>query len=73
MRRYASWAGNPGGVREDITRCALQVHGPGRGMTFHQCSRPRGYGPGNLYCKQHAKEDPKSLEWRTPKDEAVSK
>ena len=36
-------------------KCAAAVS-DGRGtVTFSQCSRKPGHGPGGLYCKQHAK------------------
>lgn len=49
MRRYG-YQNFP----EDTDRCVVDV--PDRSsVTFYQCSRKRGYGPGGLYCKQHAK------------------
>lgn len=55
MRRYGQWAGDPKGVAEDETRCIQEVWPPD-GWIPYQCSRKRGYGPNNLYCKQHAKK-----------------
>lgn len=54
MRRYGTWAGNPKGQPENVTRCVEQVH---RSFTAisGQCSRKRGHGPCGEYCKQHAK------------------
>ena len=56
LRIYGRWAGNPQGIKENLTRCAEQVHESGRGIRFYQCTRNRGYGPDGLYCKQHAKK-----------------
>jgi hypothetical protein len=55
MRRYNKWAGNSEGTKEDITRCIVQVSDRGKFSLFYQCRRKRGYGPNNLFCKQHAK------------------
>ena len=55
-RVYGEWAGNPKGVREDVTRCVREVFpGSGGGWIPYQCQRKRGYGPDGLYCKQHAR------------------
>lgn len=53
-RRYGQWAGNEKGTPEDLTRCVVEVWSKGA-FRSRQCSRKRGYGPGGLYCKQHAK------------------
>ena len=55
VRRYNAWAGNPKGHPEDKSRCAVSVTPNERGgfVHSHQCRRPRGHGPGGLYCKQH--------------------
>jgi hypothetical protein len=53
--RYRNWAGNPGGDRYNPTQCAEEVPDGGRSVLFHQCYRKPGYGPDELYCKQHAK------------------
>lgn len=52
----------------DFERCAKSVwHDHSR--SSHQCSRKRGHGPGEAYCKQHdpvaikAKEDARRAEW----------
>lgn len=55
FRRYRTWAGNPGGNKEDRTRCVVVVHDGGRSPLSHQCSRRRGHGPDGLFCAQHAK------------------
>lgn len=52
--RYGQWAGVPKGREPDFTRCAEEVHST-YGFIHHQCSRKRGHGPDNAYCKQHAK------------------
>lgn len=55
MRRYNRWAGNPGGHREDTSRCIVEVTPNTMGGFAHaqQCSRARGHGPDGLYCRQH--------------------
>lgn len=39
--------------KEDKSRCAVEVSGRERWPSYSQCSRPRGHGPGGMYCKQH--------------------
>ncbi len=51
---YGSWAGNPKGVQEDITKCIESVMSDGEWIP-HQCNFKRGYGENELYCKRHAK------------------
>ena len=51
--RYGAWAGNPNGSRYNKGKCAFEVWSDG--FIARQCSRPTGYGPGKLYCKQHAR------------------
>lgn len=53
--RYNEWAGNPKGYPFNPERCAYEVMQSGRGGLFFQCCRKPGHGPGELYCKQHAK------------------
>jgi ubiquitin len=36
-------------------RCAMEVSEAPYYIYAHQCRRPSGHGPENLYCKQHAK------------------
>jgi len=55
LRRYAEWAGNPQGVREDVACCVEEVWPNDRRMIPSQCSRKRGRGPRRLYCAQHWK------------------
>lgn len=55
-RIYGAWAGNPHGVLEDKTRCIKEVYPQGNTWIPYQCQRKRGYGPGGLYCKQHAEK-----------------
>ncbi len=55
-RRYGQWAGNPKGNKEDLTKCIEEVWKRGCGISAHQCSKKRGYGPQALYCKQHSKK-----------------
>lgn len=50
--RYDQWAGNPQGVKEDVSRCAEEIMD---GYHLVQCRRKRGHGPKGMYCKQHAK------------------
>lgn len=54
-RIYGQWAGNPKGTPEDPDRCIAPVPGGARGIIYKQCSRKRGHGPGDLFCKQHAR------------------
>ena len=54
-RKYDQWAGRPEGIPEDPTRCIEPVIDDS-GWHWYQCQRKRGYGPGSLYCKQHAKK-----------------
>lgn len=56
LRRYNTWAGNPQGVAEDVTRCVEELHDRGRGGMFYQCPAKRGHGPDGLYCKRHAEQ-----------------
>jgi hypothetical protein len=58
-RRYGAWAGNPRGTPEDPARCVAEVSD---GYLLKQCGRPRGHGPGGLYCKQHGKKAGAMLE-----------
>ena len=50
MRTY----GGVSTVKEDPTRCIEGVSEGGRSVAVYQCQRPRGFGKGKLYCKQHA-------------------
>ena len=49
--RYGIWGGNLKGREYDPDRCCESVY-----SNYHrcQCNRPNGYGPANLYCKQHS-------------------
>ncbi len=49
-RQYGQWAGNPVGVAEDPAKCVAEVRD---GWHSCQCSRPRGHGPDQEYCRQH--------------------
>ncbi len=60
LRVYGQWAGNPTGIREDVTRCVAEVSD---GWIFRQCTRKRGHGPGGLYCKQHGQRAEARLDW----------
>jgi hypothetical protein len=61
VRYYDISALNPKGVKEDPTRCRAAVPA---GIHRCQCSRPRGQGPGGLYCKTHGKKRFDRLEER---------
>lgn len=52
--RYGCWAGEPKGRKYNPLRCAYEMRPKGTWITS-QCSRDKGYGPGGLFCKQHAK------------------
>ncbi len=49
---------------EDRCRCAALVHDTS-GWGVYQCSRKRGHGPDNLFCKQHGRQREK---WLSRKD-----
>lgn len=42
--------------REDPARCVVECLAAGRGSHPHQCSKARGHGEGELFCKLHAKK-----------------
>jgi len=50
--RYHRWAGAPAGHPYRPNQCAYEIW---QGFHSYQCLRKPGHGPGNLYCKQHAK------------------
>ena len=52
-KRYGQWSGNEKGNPEDKTKCFEEIGF--EDYVGRQCSRKRGYGPGGLYCKTHAK------------------
>ncbi len=52
--RYGKWAAKPKGQPWTEMRCAYEVYISST-WHFRQCSRPPGWGPDGLYCKQHAK------------------
>lgn len=51
--RYGEWAGLPTGTPYKEGKCAYEMWSH---IYSRQCSRENGYGPGGLYCKQHAKK-----------------
>jgi hypothetical protein len=54
-KSYGVWAGDRVGHAPDFTRCCTNLHDryhPGG----YQCTRKRGYGPDEAYCKQHDPE-----------------
>ena len=53
-RHYGKWICDPKGRRENKNNCIWEIFPKGH-WTPYQCTRKRGYGPGGLYCKQHAK------------------
>jgi hypothetical protein len=58
--RYGQWSGNERGQAQNPIRCVRSVWPAiSRGMIEAQCTRRRGHGFGGLYCKQHAKEEPR--------------
>lgn len=74
-KSYGAWAGNERGASPDYKRCCEQVREAGLSWPrYSQCSRPRGHGPDEAYCKQHdpaavkAREDASSakaeLKWQ---------
>ena len=68
-KSYGAWAGRPAGTRPDFTRCCAEVADTSTGWTrFHQCSRKRGHGPDEAYCKTH---DPAAV--KAKRDEAQRK
>ncbi len=54
--QYGAWAGEPNGRPYDPSCCCYEVHESGRGCLCYQCRRKNGFGPSELYCKQHAKK-----------------
>ena len=48
--RYGAWAGNPKGNRPNYERCCEAVF---RNFHAYQCTRLRGCGPDEAYCRQH--------------------
>jgi hypothetical protein len=60
--KYGAWAGNREGTKPDYTRCCEEVGDTStRWPSYHQCSRKRGFGPDQAYCRQH---DPAAVEER---------
>lgn len=51
-RRYGTEMGKRGSP-ENFRKCIVRVYGAGE-IISRQCSRPRGHGSFNRYCKQHA-------------------
>lgn len=59
-KAYGQWAGNNAGRKPDPARCCVEVTAT-TSWVSHQCSRRRGYGPEEAYCKQH---DPAAVKAR---------
>jgi hypothetical protein len=53
MKKVERKYGFKGRIPEQPTQCIAVVYSGG--IRSYQCERKRGYGPGGLYCKQHAK------------------
>jgi len=51
-KHFNTWAGNPNGWKYKEGKCAADVWNM---HLSYQCSRTAKCGPGNLYCKTHAK------------------
>lgn len=51
-KSYGSWAGNEAGHKPNFTKCCESVRS---NSSWHssQCTRSRGYGPDEAYCKTH--------------------
>jgi hypothetical protein len=64
---YGDWAGNPKGHKPKPNQCCERVSS---GWHSKQCSRPRGFGPEEAYCKQH---DPAKVAERRARGEAEFK
>ncbi len=52
MRRYGSRAGS-NGIKEDPTRCIIEVRGNDAWDHGHQCKNKRSMGEGGLFCGLH--------------------
>ncbi len=52
MRRYGVTALNEEGIPEVEAFCVVAIQS---GWSSGQCGHKRGFGPGGLYCGQHAK------------------
>ena len=63
---YAAWAGNPKGHKPDPDECAATVY-HNHSRMFTQCSRKRGHGPEQAFCKQH---DPVAVKKRNDEKRA---
>lgn len=51
---YGKWAGRPQGAKPDYTRCCEEVtRYVGNWPQYGQCTRKRGHGPDQAYCKTH--------------------
>ena len=59
--RYGKWSGNPRGHTQNQTKCVEYVLGD---HISRQCSRNRGHGLGELFCKQHGKAYEKQFPMR---------
>lgn len=70
-KAYGVWRGRPMGNSAKADKCCTEVHD---GYVSRQCSRPRGYGPEEAYCKQHdpaavkAKHEARNAKWQAQYD-----
>lgn len=55
-RRYAVWAGNPRGVKEDPARCVEELFTTAGPIIGYQCRHNRGHGEEGRYCTLHARK-----------------
>lgn len=53
-QRYGRSTAHPSGARYREGYCLVEITSKNR-WNSRQCSRKNGFGPGGLYCKQHAK------------------
>lgn len=58
-RVYGQWGGNKKGVPEEIEQCVEALYDR---YISRQCSKKRGHGENELYCKQHAKKKERYLQ-----------
>jgi len=73
-KAYGRWAGRPEGIAPDYTRCCKGVVSREGGWAHeYQCTRKRGYGPDDAYCKQHAPETAKARRAEVEEREKASR
>lgn len=52
-KAYGKWGGNPNGRPPDLSKCAAEIRNNYR---LYQCTRARGHGPEQAFCKMHDPE-----------------